>query len=63
MLQITQLAYVDDLLLFARGDASFVSIMVNNLEQFDDMANLHANQLKFMIYLVGVDEQVKDALP
>lgn len=51
----------DDLLLFVRGVKSSVNIIIKSLEWFDDMISMHVKWLKSKIYLVEMDEQIRDA--
>lgn len=56
---ISHLAYVDDLLLFSRGDLSSVIVLSPCLAQFGKMAGLIANITKSSIYMARVEEYIK----
>lgn len=58
-LNITHLAFADDLLLFSRGDVRSVSMLMNCLNKFGDTAGLRINSQKSNIYLSGVDDHVR----
>lgn len=55
-LNISHMAFVDDLMIFTRGDYRLVQIMCNVLEAFGNASRLNANFLKSNIYLAGVDD-------
>lgn len=61
-LGITHVYFVDDLLLFTRGDASSVQQMMNVLEKFGAASGLRANQLKSCVYFGGVGTKVKQKI-
>lgn len=54
-LNITHLAYADDLLLFSRGDVRSVSMIMNCLNRFVDMAGLRINlqKIEYIFILCG----------
>lgn len=56
---ITHLAYVDDLLLFARGDESTITLMVDYLKDFGDVVGLRPNLNKSNIYFARVDDRTQ----
>lgn len=51
---ITHLAFVDDLLLFTRGDPYSTSILADTLEEFANTSGLKINRAKSQIFLSGV---------
>lgn len=61
-LRITHLAYADDLLIFSKGDAQIVSLIMNCLNNFGDMAGLRVNQMKSNIYMTGVDDYIRHCI-
>ncbi|XP_016507914.1 uncharacterized protein LOC107825558 [Nicotiana tabacum] len=61
-LSITHLSFVDDLLLFARGDIPYGTQLQQCLNQFYRASGLQANQTKSFIYNGGVTQVVKDEM-
>ncbi|XP_073061666.1 uncharacterized protein [Primulina eburnea] len=61
-LRITHLAYADDLLLLSRGDTRSVSMIMECLNNFGDMAGLRVNLLKSNIYMAAIDDRVRDEI-
>lgn len=59
-LRITHIAYADDLLLFARGDIQSVSLVMNCLNEFGDMAGLRVNHIKSSIYMASMEDWVRE---
>lgn len=56
LLKITHLAFEDDLMLFARGDAISVEILMNCPDKFGFTSGLKINTLKSSRYTVGIYE-------
>ncbi|XP_022865707.1 uncharacterized protein LOC111385538 [Olea europaea var. sylvestris] len=56
-LKITHLAFADDLMLLARGDAISVGILMECLSNFGDMSGLKMNVNKLNLYTAGVHRQ------
>lgn len=52
-LNITNLAFADDVLLFARGDCRSVEMLMQTLNTFSETAGLVVNPSKCNIYFVG----------
>lgn len=61
-LRITHLAYADDLLIFSKGDAQSVTLVIKCLNDFGDMTGLHVNQMKSNIYMAGVHDYTRHFL-
>lgn len=61
-LKITHLAYADDLLIFARGDVTSVTLIMNCLHTFGNTAGLHINLHKSNVYLASVDEYTRQEI-
>lgn len=59
---ITHVCFVDDLLLFTRGDVEYVQQLLKVLDQFAGASGLHANQLKSSIYFGGVADGIKQEI-
>ncbi|XP_022855690.1 uncharacterized protein LOC111376908 [Olea europaea var. sylvestris] len=53
-LKITHLAFADDLMLFARGDAMSVEILIDCLDKFGLASGLKINTTKSSIYTAGI---------
>nr|XP_016434445.1 PREDICTED: uncharacterized protein LOC107760853 [Nicotiana tabacum] len=58
-LDITHLSFADDLLLFARGDATSVALMHDRFLIFSATSGLKANLAKISIYYGGVNLEVQ----
>ncbi|RAL42508.1 hypothetical protein DM860_011126 [Cuscuta australis] len=56
-LEITHIAFADDLMLFSRGDLDSVGVLADALKHFSQVSGLHVNPQKSNIYLAG---QIKD---
>lgn len=59
---ITLLTYVDNLLLFARGDETTRTLLADWREEFKKVAGLRPNVRKSNIYIARVDERTKGRL-
>lgn len=53
-LKITNLAFSNDLILFARGDVTFVLILMHYLSTFGECSRLIVNLSKTNLYMVGI---------
>ncbi|XP_019257891.1 PREDICTED: uncharacterized protein LOC109236129 [Nicotiana attenuata] len=58
-LDLTHLRFADDLLLFTRGDATFVALLHDKFNIFSAATGLKANPTKSSIYYGGVSSEVK----
>lgn len=56
-LRISHLAFADDLMLFAKGDAPSISIIMDCLRDFEDKLGLQTNALKSSIFVAGIEGQ------
>lgn len=54
---ITHLAYLDDLLLFAKGVESTITLMADYLKDFVDVSGSRLNLNKSNIYFTGLDHR------
>lgn len=61
-LQLTHLIFADDLIIFCKGAPAPISRVMEALSQFSKVTGLVANMDKSNIFLVGVDDQMKEAL-
>lgn len=59
---ITHLVYVDDLLLFARGDESTIKMIIGSFRDFGDVERLRLNLHKPNIYFASVDDRTRTSL-
>lgn len=59
LLNITHLAYADDMLLFSRREMDCVRKMMKCQDEFGRTAGLRANLVKSNIYIAGVDALVR----
>lgn len=60
--QLTHLAFVDNLMIFCKGDVKFVSRVNEVLNHFSAVSGLTANMDKSNIFMAGVDDATKTAL-
>lgn len=61
-LQIIQLDFADDLLLFSRGDAISVQLLFDCFLNFSNCSGLEANSEKSSIFLGAVDTMVQEEI-
>ena len=54
-LNITHLAFADDLILFARGDVPSIKICMDCLNQFGDVSGLRINANKSNVFMAGIN--------
>ncbi|XP_074297960.1 uncharacterized protein LOC141628769 [Silene latifolia] len=59
-LQLSHLMFVDDLLLFSRGDTQSVMVLLRSFATFSQSSGLHMNKLKSNIYFNGVPNTDRD---
>lgn len=59
---LTNLAFSDEVLLFAKRDARSVELMMRNLHTFSKSTWFVVNPRKCMLHFGGVDESIKDAI-
>lgn len=55
--KITHLAFVDDLMLFSRGDEGSIQVLMDSMKKFGDTMGLKLNIAKSNIYLAGVNDR------
>lgn len=55
-MQLTHLIFADDLLIFSKGDLSFIAGIKESLSVFANWSGLHANDQKTGIYFGGIDD-------
>ncbi|KAL0298897.1 UNVERIFIED_CONTAM: hypothetical protein Sradi_6549500 [Sesamum radiatum] len=61
-LKITHLLFVDDLMLFSRGDLPSVHILMECLQKFRDVSGLTVNTFKSSIFMAGIQNDVLDVI-
>lgn len=61
-LKLTHLCFADDLMIFCKGNHNDVKRMMEGFNHFTHVTGLHANTQKSQIYIVGVDDNVKNDL-
>lgn len=59
---IIQLSFVDDLLLFSKGDASSNTLLYECFQQFSQVFGLTANQAKSCVYFGGVSAEMQQVI-
>ncbi|KAH0714848.1 hypothetical protein KY284_007753 [Solanum tuberosum] len=59
---IVQLGFDDDLLLFSRDDAKFVQVLFDTFQEFSKASGLIANTIKSSIYFGGVRSTEQDQI-
>ena len=57
-LQIIDLSFTGDLLLFTRGDIRYVQLVMERFNAFSKSTGLHVNPSKCKIYFGGMEENV-----
>lgn len=64
-MNITDICFADDLLLFASGDKISVKLMMGRFQVFSDSSGLKVNNLKCNVYCGGIirDLTVNECLP
>nr|XP_009605605.1 uncharacterized protein LOC104100140 [Nicotiana tomentosiformis] len=58
-LDLTHLSFADDLLLFTRGDTTYVVLLHQKFNTFSEASGLKANLAKSSIYYRGVSNELK----
>jgi hypothetical protein len=53
-LQITNICFADDLIMFTRGDETSIKLMMGEFQKFSDSTGLKANPAKCKVYFGGV---------
>lgn len=61
-LKLTNLTFVDDVLLFCRGDEISVKMMLQTINQFSDSTGLVVNSKKCKIYYGGLSDEDKQLM-
>lgn len=61
-IQLTHLIFVDDLLLFCRGDIESLTSLKTVLDDFSSMSGLQLNKRKSSIFIAGVSNEKKSQL-
>ncbi|XP_074278073.1 uncharacterized protein LOC141601678 [Silene latifolia] len=59
---LNHLIFVDDLMIFVRGDSPSVNDVSDSLDLFANMSGLRANSEKTNIYMGGVRDEVKELI-
>lgn len=57
--RLTHLCFVDDLIIFSRGDVHSISGVLNILEEFSKMSGLNVNKLKSQVFGAGIPVEIK----
>jgi hypothetical protein len=61
-LNIINLSFADDLLIFTRGDTKSVELVMAKIQDFSRSTGLHVNPSKCKIFYGGVEEHIKDSI-
>ncbi|GJV18773.1 RNA-directed DNA polymerase, eukaryota, reverse transcriptase zinc-binding domain protein [Tanacetum coccineum] len=61
-LKITNLCFVDDLLILSNGDVNYVSVIREALEEFSDVSGLYPNLSKSVMFCSNVNEETKEVI-
>ena len=59
-MKLNHLIFVDDLMLFCKGDMKSIMILKQGVETFSASSSLCANNSKSGIYLAGVDQEFRN---
>lgn len=57
--QIVDISFVDDLLLFTRGDVTPIQLVMDRFHSFSKSTTLYANPEKCKLYIGGMDNNTK----
>lgn len=60
--QLTHLTFVDDLMLFCKGNEATVRRVMEAIMHFSTTTGLEANTEKSNMYITGVDDELKEKL-
>ena len=61
-INLTHLCFTDDIFLFAGGTNSSVQVIMEELNRFENFSGLQVNKQKSAIFIVGVNDDVKNDL-
>ncbi|GJV37749.1 RNA-directed DNA polymerase, eukaryota, reverse transcriptase zinc-binding domain protein [Tanacetum coccineum] len=61
-LKITNLCFVDDLLILSNRDVNYVSVIREALEEFSDVSGLYPNLSKSVMFCSNVNEETKEVI-
>jgi hypothetical protein len=61
-LNIINLSFADDLLIFTRGDTKSVELIMAKIRDFSHSIGLHVNPSKCKIFYGGVEDNIKDQI-
>ena len=61
-LNITHLAFADDLMLFSRGDVESVQVLMNKMRRFGDCSGLRVSMEKSNLYAAGISRDDLEAI-
>lgn len=61
-LGITHLSFVDDVLLFSRGDPIFINLILSTFQDFSDSTGLSVNPHKCKVFSSGMEDTIRDNL-
>jgi hypothetical protein len=61
-LNIINLSFADDLLIFTRGDTKSVELIMAKIRDFSHSTGLHVNPFKCKIFYGGVEDNIKDLI-
>lgn len=61
-LELAHLTFTDDVMLFARGDIGYVTLMHQTLQIFSESTCLMVNPLKCHVYMGAIDEDTKQRI-
>jgi hypothetical protein len=61
-LNIINLSFADDLLIFTRGDTQSVELIMAKIKDFSQSTGLHVNPSKCKIFYGGVEDNIKDQI-
>ncbi|CAK8544356.1 unnamed protein product [Lathyrus sativus] len=59
-MQIIDISFADDVLLFTRGDRKYVQLLMNHLQTFSQSIGLVVNPAKCRVYFGGVENETKN---
>ena len=58
-INLSHICFVDDIFIFAKGNATSVEIIMDELAKFEAFSGMQVNKQKSAVFLVGVNDNVK----
>lgn len=62
LMQLNQLCFADDLLLFCKGEMDSIKLLLNGFNVFSDTSGLQVNKSKSSVYCCSIDEETQNQI-